>query len=147
MEVNARGTKLFESFASTAETIDGRYQGALISSLIGGVEGTVYGQLWLEYVIDFYQPAMVITGLDRLRHGKPKAHSTSDSSDPDHKDLKVQCRPRHLLDPDLESLDPPPVRFHPNPSSYPGAPGSQSSTGLAASMPSTPPPPKVPSRK
>jgi hypothetical protein len=141
MEIVARGTKLFESYASTGETSDTKDQGALACTMLGDGFSTTYGQLWLEYEIDFYQPAPIITGLDRLRHGRPKAKEeakeTKETKEP------LQCRPRLTTDEDDgEVVDPAPVRYHPVPSGYPGAPGSQS--GL---IPSTPPPPKVTSRK
>jgi len=71
MELKFRGTKLYESYAS-GEAKDEKVQ-AVIGAVFNAamVAATAYGQLWVEYVIDFYQQVPLLSSVDLLRSGKP----------------------------------------------------------------------------
>jgi hypothetical protein len=70
VEMKQTGTKLWHTVngasgaASTATGPD-YYQGALACRLLNGVASTVYGQLWMEYVVDFYAPCPVLSSVVR----------------------------------------------------------------------------------
>jgi hypothetical protein len=59
MTYTHRGTKLWES-DSSAESALNRFQAIIGAVLVGGVASTMYGQLFVEYVVDFYEPMPVV---------------------------------------------------------------------------------------
>jgi hypothetical protein len=67
IDIIHRGTKLFSCDAKNVTDANYRdfYQGVLASTLMNGVATTTYGQLWVEYVVDFYQPCPIQTTLSR----------------------------------------------------------------------------------
>jgi len=64
-----RGTKLFSCEAvkeGVSNYID-YIQGALVCTLLNAAESaTVYGQLWVEYTVDFYQPTPILGSIARV---------------------------------------------------------------------------------
>jgi len=70
MTLKARGTKLFESYAS-GEALDEKVQASIAAVILGGTASTVYGQLWLEYTIDFYQQIPLLSSVDLFKDQKP----------------------------------------------------------------------------
>lgn len=61
-EMKHEGTRLYlTSFGSEDPPQDVEYQGALACTLLNGVESTTYGQLWVEYVVDFYKPTPLLS--------------------------------------------------------------------------------------
>jgi hypothetical protein len=71
MELEFRGTKLYESYAS-GEAKDEKVQasiGAAFNAFL--TNSTTYGQLWVEYVIDFYQQVPLLSSVDLIRSGRP----------------------------------------------------------------------------
>jgi hypothetical protein len=71
MEMKFRGTKLFECYgSSTSETLNLEVQAALVMAGVGPVVATVTGQIWLDYVIDFYQQVPLLSAVDLFRTGK-----------------------------------------------------------------------------
>lgn len=70
-----RGTKLYECYLST-ESGENRFQ-AIIGASATGIPGTTpfgFGQLFIEYEIDFYQQSPLLSSVDidrrRTQHGK-----------------------------------------------------------------------------
>jgi hypothetical protein len=62
LEFKMTGTKVFyTSTASSVTPSSDIVQGYLACTLLNAVATTVYGQLWLEYVVDFYSPTPVLT--------------------------------------------------------------------------------------
>jgi len=62
-EMKHEGTRLY--LTSTVDTpsepeVAVEFQGALACTLLNGVASTVYGQLWVEYIIDFYKPTPIL---------------------------------------------------------------------------------------
>jgi len=70
LEIQHRGTKLWQSFASGNEDPDTEFQMIIAASLLGGIAGTTYGQLWMEFEIDFYQQCPLLSAVDLFRLGK-----------------------------------------------------------------------------
>jgi len=66
MEFKHSGVKLFQTYASS-EGADTRVQALIAATLLGASTSTTYGQLWLEYTIDFYQQSPINTSTSRLR--------------------------------------------------------------------------------
>jgi hypothetical protein len=56
IEMSHTGTKLWLGHSSGTETVDEEIQGLLCCTLLNGVLNTTWGQLWCEYVVDFYKP-------------------------------------------------------------------------------------------
>jgi hypothetical protein len=59
MDIINRGSKCFQVSADAGddpESSDSTHQGYLIASLLGATPSAVYGQLWIEYTLDLYQP-------------------------------------------------------------------------------------------
>jgi len=54
------GTKLWECYAASAEEVDTKIQATIGSVLLGGIASTTYGQFYVEYVIDFYEPSPIL---------------------------------------------------------------------------------------
>jgi hypothetical protein len=67
IDVLHRGTKVWytSSTAPAALPYSEFFQGALACVLLNGVDETVYGQLWLDYVVDFYAPCPILTAPTR----------------------------------------------------------------------------------
>jgi hypothetical protein len=138
MEIKATGTKLFESYASGSEASDVHYQGLLVATLLGGTASVTYGQLWLEYVIDFYQPCPLLGSVDLLHRSRMLA------TPPESREEKKTRRLPQPEDEDFVEASPPVYRGLPS-----SAPGG--SRYVATTEPDLLPPPtstpKVPSRK
>jgi len=69
MELKFRGTKLYESYASS-ESSDTRFQAAIgaVFDVNGSIAaGVPRGQLWLTYTIDFYQQSPLLSAVDLVR--------------------------------------------------------------------------------
>jgi hypothetical protein len=64
LEMKNTGTKLYECYLSS-ESGENRFQGLLAARGVGSTTSTSYGQLFLEYVIDFYQPTPLLSSVDR----------------------------------------------------------------------------------
>jgi len=62
-----RGTKLWQCSSATGEAQD-YDQAALAGALYGTSESTVYGQIFLQYVIDFYKPTAALATPARERY-------------------------------------------------------------------------------
>jgi hypothetical protein len=61
LEFKMAGTKVYLTSTAGAGTIPPDIvQGFLACTLLNAVATTVYGQLWLEYVVDFYSPSPVL---------------------------------------------------------------------------------------
>jgi hypothetical protein len=62
-----RGTKLCSTSKENQDSsnLATYFQGFLASTLLNAVAGTVYGQLWMEYVVDFYQPCPILSTVSR----------------------------------------------------------------------------------
>jgi hypothetical protein len=54
------GVKLWECYASAGEEADTGFQGEMAAVLLGGIASTTYGQLYVEYIVDFYEPCPVL---------------------------------------------------------------------------------------
>jgi hypothetical protein len=139
MEIKATGTKLFQSYAAASQPLDLQYQGVLGATLLGASTSVTYGQLWLEYVIDFYQPCPLIASVDAPRV-RIKAKGA------DLRPVEEERKIRRLPQPEDEDfVEPSPPSYRAPPSSAPGG-----SRYVATSEPDFPPltsTPKVPSRK
>jgi len=144
IEVVHRGTKLFASEGGddSDTTTNNKYQGVLACTIMNGVESTVYGQLWVEYVVDFYQPCPILGSVNyRTLPGKPtvgaKAFTKTvklrgafhrcpppeeKKGDPFPPILRASGLPSGSSDGD-GWVDPSPPKFLPAPSSVPGTPG------------------------
>jgi hypothetical protein len=73
MELKFRGTKLYESFASS-ESSDVRFQAAIgaVFDQNPSIASTVpRGQLWVTYTIDFYQQSPLLSSVDLSRLDRP----------------------------------------------------------------------------
>jgi len=72
MDVLHRGTKLFScEYVSTVPSIE-QFQGVLACTIMNPNSETTYGQLWFEFVVDFYQPCPILASIsreDRLMRG------------------------------------------------------------------------------
>lgn len=70
-ELKMRGTKLFESYNSS-ESKDTRIQAVIAAVYNSSVAALITtGQLWVEYVIDFYQQTPLLSSVDLFRSGRP----------------------------------------------------------------------------
>lgn len=69
-ELLMRGTRLFESYASS-EGLDERFQ-CYFAAAYNAIAGTqlATGQLWVEYVIDFYQQTPLLSAVDLFKTGR-----------------------------------------------------------------------------
>lgn len=69
LEMKHTGTRtwLTSSTMPVAAPWTDYFQGLLVGTLLNGVDETVYGQLWIEYVVDFYAPCPILTGLTHPR--------------------------------------------------------------------------------
>jgi len=71
LEYVHRGTKLFESYASS-ELKEQRFQATLFASgTTSSLSSSQIMQIWLEYEIDFYQQVPLLSSVDLERLGKP----------------------------------------------------------------------------
>jgi hypothetical protein len=70
MEMKFRGTKLFECFNTSNTELNLGIQAALVMSGVGPVVATVTGQVWLDYVIDFYQQVPLLSAVDLFKTGR-----------------------------------------------------------------------------
>jgi len=68
MEYTHTGTKLWETSLENSESVYNTEQLIMACTLTGGVASTQYGTLWMEYVIDFYKPSMVLGSPTRSIH-------------------------------------------------------------------------------
>lgn len=69
MESKFRGSKLFECFGAGASVEE--YQCVLGVSGTGPTTATVLGQIWVDYVIDFYQQTPLLSSVDLFKRGLP----------------------------------------------------------------------------
>jgi len=133
-EFKHEGTRLWlTSYIDDAEIYDVEYQGALVCALLNGVASTTYGQLWCEYVIDFYKPTPVLTdptlregpegtpaGYVRTRSGRLRAApSPADVlRDAAYRMPRLRGEEKKSVAPAGASADPPPaaLRLPPGPS-------------------------------
>lgn len=60
MTYTHRGTKLFNCYAAAAEENDTKLQASLTAVLLGAIASTTYGQLYVEYIVDFYEPTPIL---------------------------------------------------------------------------------------
>jgi hypothetical protein len=65
-EYTHSGTKVWETSTENSEILNNCVQLLLGCTLTGGVASTQYGTLWMEYVIDFYKPSMVLGSPSRV---------------------------------------------------------------------------------
>lgn len=57
-----RGAKLWECFGSgAAEEAGTKLQAAIGATLLGATASTTYGQFYVEYVCDFYEPSPILS--------------------------------------------------------------------------------------
>jgi hypothetical protein len=115
LEVKATGTKLYESYAS-GEQVDTKFQGVLAATLLGSSTSVVYGQLWLEYVIDFYQPVPLLSSVDRAARAERVSKRTALRA---MSVGKEETKEPAAADDDF--VEPSPPGYRPAPSSVPGA--------------------------
>jgi hypothetical protein len=92
-----------------------------------GVQGVTHGRIWIDAEIEYADPAP-------FNGGRPIPYAKTLTVKSESKDEESKTTD------DYESLDPPPARFLPNPSSFLG------SSGPTSLLPGTAPP-RVPSRK
>lgn len=59
-EMKHEGTRLYLTSTVSGQATDIEFQGALACTLLNGVASTTYGQLWVEYVVDFYKPTPLL---------------------------------------------------------------------------------------
>jgi len=59
-EMKHEGTRLYLTSINSPDA-DVEFQGGLACTLLNGVASTTYGQLWVEYVVDFYKPTPLLT--------------------------------------------------------------------------------------
>jgi hypothetical protein len=111
IEMKDEGTKLFECYLSS-ESGDNRFQGILGSQITGGAQNTTYGRLFLEYVIDFYQPSPLLSTVDIAKRRRAHAPFFTSHIDEGKEEKKSE--------PEWDLSDPPPPQFQPTPSSVPG---------------------------
>lgn len=116
IEMIHRGTKLFSTQIPSTPTKNyfDYFQGTLSATLLNGVASTVYGQLWVDYVVDFYQPCPVLSNVSRrlltfssgleahtrfgfnpimVRRGTSIHHSPEDESKEEKKDSTPPTQP------------------------------------------------------
>jgi len=141
MEIKHTGTRLYECYLSS-ESVDNRFQGIMAARTTGAAVGTTYGQLYMEYIIDFYQPVPLLSSTDRERRralqwkhvGEP--HELVHSRMVESKSTPTPIKLTGPAVPDLVGFirvsadddpveDPPPPTFSPAPTRFPppGAPG------------------------
>jgi hypothetical protein len=60
MEYVHNGTKVWATSTEGSEILSGDTQAVLGCALQGAAASTVFGALWVEYIIDFYKPSMVL---------------------------------------------------------------------------------------
>jgi hypothetical protein len=89
MELQHKGSKLFECYAANGESEDTRYQAQICAVILGGVASTVYGQLWIEYELDFYQQSPLLSSVDFFRSETPCTRCGQF--------VRTEPRPKHLL--------------------------------------------------
>jgi hypothetical protein len=152
MEMKHEGTRLYLCTTTSSEGFDIEYQGALACTLLNGVASTTYGQLWVEYVVDFYKPTPVLANpswllesqmwaRDRSAYRPRPALRAADLLRDAHHRLPLHEEKKREA-PMLEGksipppagtpsengdgdgwVDPSPLAFRPAPSSAPGTPG------------------------
>jgi len=125
VEMKNTGTKLYECYLSS-ESGENRIQGLLAARLSGSTFGTTYGQLWLDYVIDFYQPTPLLSSADREKRRLRASLTVSTEKENVAEERKAGAAapaapPRLVVESDPE--DPSPPRYIAPPSSTPGTPG------------------------
>lgn len=79
IEVLHRGTKLYscDDYSGTY-TDNETYQGALACTILNGSGSATYGQLWIEFVVDFYQPCPIIGNVSAVeKPGQPTVARSS----------------------------------------------------------------------
>lgn len=111
VEYKHTGTKLWECYSGLDTSLPDKYQALLACTLLGAEASTTYGQLWLEYEIDFYQPSPKLPAVNRritMDMEEKKRQSLGRPSVPDnHRAYEDRDEP--------EVVSPP--RFRPLPSS------------------------------
>jgi hypothetical protein len=60
MTYTHRGTKLWECYNASAEELDTGTQAVICAVLLGASTSVTYGQLYVEYVVDFYEPTPIL---------------------------------------------------------------------------------------
>jgi hypothetical protein len=124
LELKNTGTKLYECYrGSTTETSNETTQAILACTLLGGVASTTYGQFWLEYVIDFYQPTPILPFAQFKL--PPLTFRSSPPLEEKKEDAKFSSTQPGLspIDTEFDGDFPVPPRFHPDTSSVPGSRG------------------------
>jgi hypothetical protein len=58
------GTKLWECYNAAAEVLDTRVQAYIGATLLGATSGVTYGQFYVEYMVDFYEPSPILPSVD-----------------------------------------------------------------------------------
>jgi hypothetical protein len=119
------GTKLWEAYASGTGAL-AQVQAFLCATLLGASTSVVYGQLWMEYEIDFYQPSPVINPIDyELRSLTPVPLKRQARIQPplDHEGKEESKDPQPVFsDPDDFVISPPPFRPLSSGPNVPGTP-------------------------
>jgi len=112
------GTKLYETYDAASTDLISQFQGIFGCTLNGAAAATNYGQLYFQYIVDFYQPSPFSTSVSRalkvIRSHDPKL-LREERKVADGDPIRIVCE-----DDDL-SLSPP--VFRPAPSIVPGTPG------------------------
>jgi hypothetical protein len=104
LEFKHTGTQTYHTSIASGTDADIEYQGALACTVLNGVASTTYGQLWVEYCIDFYKPCPILSNptflaeagvakipRDRLltsRHSYPKGVSPPRPESKDEKTVE-----------------------------------------------------------
>jgi len=60
MTYTHRGTKLWECYAAANEEVGTKVQASIGAVLLGATASITYGQFYVEYIVDFYEPCPVL---------------------------------------------------------------------------------------
>jgi len=82
MEYVHEAIKLWETSSSFSDAVDSKFdQAVFFCTLLGGVASTVYGQLWIEYVVDFYKPTPILSNPALTKEVRRKLHEIKSYTD------------------------------------------------------------------
>jgi len=64
MTYTHRGTKLWECYNSSSEENDSKFQALIYAVLLGASTSVTYGQFYVEYIVDFYEPSPILPSVN-----------------------------------------------------------------------------------
>jgi hypothetical protein len=111
-EMKHEGTRLYLTSTGGGQATDIEFQGALACTLLNGVASTTYGQLWVEYVIDFYKPTPLLSTpswLDEAGWARERTYRRARAplkSVDLLRDASHRVRPIEWFPPDEKKVDP-----------------------------------------